>query len=60
MKSVQLPMEMVDGIKDHISKNPKLGYESIAEFVRSAIRSRLIEEAGVKKSNLKVKVKVNV
>ncbi len=43
MKTVKLPDEMVSEIKQHIVANPSYGYESIAEFVRSAVRRRLLE-----------------
>ncbi len=43
MKSVKLPDEMVNEIKDHIITNKAFGYETIAEFVRGAVRHKLLE-----------------
>jgi len=41
--SVSLPEELVKNISDFIDKNGSLGFTSIAEFVKSAARDKLIQ-----------------
>lgn len=43
MKSIRLPDEMIEEIKGVISEKKYLGYESITEFVRSAVRKHLMD-----------------
>lgn len=47
MKTIRLPNKMVDEIRKFIGIEKKYGYESIAEFVRSAVRARLLEPRAV-------------
>ena len=42
MKSVKLPDKMIEGIRDYIIAKKGFGYESIAEFVRSAVRNQML------------------
>jgi metal-responsive CopG/Arc/MetJ family transcriptional regulator len=42
-RTLTLPIEMVEEIEKVIKENPQLGYTSLAEFVKDAIRSKLIE-----------------
>ncbi len=42
-KGITLPKEMVDEIKRVIAENPELGYSSVAEFVKDAIREKITE-----------------
>ena len=37
-KSISLPDEMVDKIKNIIDHNPDLGYRSVSQFIIAAIR----------------------
>lgn len=43
MKTVKLPDEMVNEIKEYMNTNKAFGYESITEFVRGAVRHKLLE-----------------
>ena len=49
-KGITLPQEMVEEIKKLIEEHPELGYSSVAEFVKDAIRSKLIEIELVEKA----------
>jgi hypothetical protein len=40
---VSIPKELSDKIERYIVDNPDLGYKSIAEFVKEAIRAQLLE-----------------
>jgi len=42
-KGVSLPKEMVEEIERIIKDNPELGYTSIADFVKDAVRDKLIK-----------------
>jgi Arc/MetJ-type ribon-helix-helix transcriptional regulator len=42
MKTVEIPDEMHDAISEIIKENPELGYESVDEFVREAIRKHYL------------------
>ena len=42
-KGITLPEEMIEEIKKVIEAHPELGYSSVAEFVKEAIRSKLTE-----------------
>jgi len=48
-RGVNLPEEMVEEIERLIKRRKDLGYQSIAEFVKEAVRKRLEE---IKKSEL--------
>jgi Arc/MetJ-type ribon-helix-helix transcriptional regulator len=39
--TVQIPSEMVDAIRKFIDSPQNVGYASVAEFVRDAVRRRL-------------------
>ncbi|MEA2055146.1 MAG: ribbon-helix-helix domain-containing protein [Candidatus Thermoplasmatota archaeon] len=41
--AVSLPKGLHDAIKEIIERNPRLGYTSIAEFCKDAIRSKIAE-----------------
>jgi Arc/MetJ-type ribon-helix-helix transcriptional regulator len=43
-RSVSLPTDLVTAIEEWLSKHPELGYASIAEFVKTAIRDHAPEE----------------
>ena len=49
-KGITLPQEMIEEIKAIIEAHPELGYSSVAEFVKDAIRSKLIEIELVEKA----------
>ena len=49
-RTLTLPIEMVEEIKKLIEEHPELGYSSVAEFVKDAIRSKLIEIELVEKA----------
>ncbi|GEM_PF-5504374 len=40
-KNINLPIELVDEIDEHIEENPQKGYSSRAEFAKEAIRNHL-------------------
>ncbi len=42
-KAVSLPEELIEFIRKVIEERPELGYDSIADFVKDAIRRRLKE-----------------
>ena len=42
-KGVSLPKEMVEEIEKIIRDNPELGYTSIADFVKEAVRDKLLK-----------------
>lgn len=35
------PSDLFDEVRDFIRKHPELGYRSVAEFVRDAVREKL-------------------
>lgn len=41
--AVSLPEGLRDAIKEIIEENPRLGYTSIAEFCKDAIRTKIAE-----------------
>lgn len=43
-KSVEIPEKMYEMIKLIMDEFPEFGYESVEEFVRSAIRDKFISE----------------
>ena len=40
-KSVEIPDAMYDHIQDLIAESPELGYESVDEYVREAVRKQI-------------------
>lgn len=40
-KQVSIPEELYDSIEKFIGRHPELGYVSIAEFVKTAIREKI-------------------
>ncbi|MCS7119554.1 MAG: ribbon-helix-helix domain-containing protein [Archaeoglobaceae archaeon] len=42
-RGITLPMELIEEIENLIEKHPELGYTSLAEFVKDAIRSKLFD-----------------
>jgi len=38
-KTISLPKEMLEEIREFIDENPSYGYSSVADFVSTAIRS---------------------
>ncbi|PTD94672.1 hypothetical protein C9439_01320 [archaeon SCG-AAA382B04] len=43
-KNINLPIELVEEIDQHIEQHPELGYSSRAEFAKEAIRKSLREQ----------------
>ena len=42
-KSVSLPEDMLDSIEKLIKNNKELGYSSVSEFVKEAVRLHLMQ-----------------
>lgn len=42
-KGVSLPKEMVEEIERIIKDNPELGYTSVADFVKEAVRDKILK-----------------
>lgn len=42
-KGVSLPKEMIDEISRIIREHPELGYSSIADFVKDAVREKMLK-----------------
>ncbi len=40
-RTVKVPEDLINNIRDFIEENKKLGYRSVSEFVIDAIRRRL-------------------
>ena len=40
-KQVSLPLKLIEHVEKFIQDNPHLGYTSIPDFIRSAIREKL-------------------
>ncbi len=40
-KQVSLPIKLIEYIEKYISENPHLGYTSIPDFIRAAIREKM-------------------
>ncbi|MBO8182018.1 MAG: hypothetical protein H0Z28_04395 [Archaeoglobus sp.] len=41
-KGVTLPAEMVEKIKEVIENYPEMGYSSVSEFIKDAIREKIV------------------
>lgn len=40
-KQVSIPEELYESIQKFINKHPELGYASVAEFVKTAVREKI-------------------
>ena len=40
-KQVSLPLKLVEYVEKYIEENPHLGFTSIPDFIRSAIREKM-------------------
>jgi len=42
-RGISLPKEMIDEIERIIKSNPELGYTSVADFVKEAVRDKMLK-----------------
>ena len=42
-RSISLPSELIDKIEQIICEHPELGYSSVSEFVKEALRTKISE-----------------
>jgi metal-responsive CopG/Arc/MetJ family transcriptional regulator len=52
--NLKLPKDLVELVRKFIEENPELGYTSVPEFVKEAIRSYIIELEAKKPKWVKV------
>jgi len=53
--SLSLPKELVDEIKKIIAEHPEFGYKTVGEFIKDAVRARLIQIKKLTKEESKAK-----